>query len=735
MSSVLARAGSKAMATIANATRFEYGEARRFAPTVRPVAVGLSAALLALMLAACAVWLCWMQMTADLRGRLKLTDTALSATLQEIDRDLRDIGGINVAADALVCAEPLREVLTRGAINSLLIREFFIQAHGASQACGSFGAVSPYWTIPKNDSADTSPLHVIAAQSIRATIVVARRDPMHSVIAVVEPRQLLDRLPSGQSMQQLRLLTTNGQVLAVQGLKQEEQGAFVSLRQPIKGWPLEIELSVDRSSLFTAVTAQLPFWAMVWVLLLGLSVGLGNALANRHSSRALRLQRALRKRRFSPVVQPIVDADTGECLGAEVLMRWKHPARGLVPPAEFIDYAERSGLIVPMSDLLMRQAHRQLSELALAYPALYFSFNITPAQLRTPGFSATLLEIFDGEPLGPSRVLLELTERDLVDEQVRAEMTRLRAFGFRIAIDDFGTGQSSLAVLQDLPIDRLKIDRAFINTISNEADNQPVLDAIIALAKRLKMSMVAEGIETVLQHEYLKASGVQALQGYLFGRPMIPADFRTWLDAKSAKAQGLTDTVGFNPLTIDLALVMDDLEFARASLLKLRTHNLRRYRNCLLGNELISWLSKRYDCSRAQGLRLGQRLAARGLVVHVVEEHDLEDAPYFYQLVPHQAIAETLRPGPASSSNPQQWLAWLQGAQGVTPGVRCAGLLRFRNVVSGSELVDALARSGGLSRDAAIAAGVQLMRTGHLRHVFDEHGFSDSGKQHYHFAR
>ncbi len=626
----LARLIAKGRGPLADAQRFAYGESRRYTPTLRPAAMAITALVVALALLICAALLCWLQLSTDLRDRLATADRALAIGLQEIDRDLEGLMDVQSAQEASTCSEPVRELLTRAALNSLLVREFLTVDPSGERACGSFGGVTPYWSTPTPSSATSKDLYIVPAQSIRPTLVVMRQELKQSLVALVEPRQLMDRLPPGANGQKLRLLSSEGQVLAMQGGRPTGPNAFAPISLAIHGWPLVIEGAVEQDQFLVIILAQWPFWTMAWIFLTFCVIGVANALARRHSSRALRLQRALRKRRFSPVVQPIVDARSGRCLGAEILMRWKHPTRGLVPPAEFIDYAERSGLIVPMSDLLMRQAHRQLAECALAYPELYFSFNVTPTQLRTPGFSKTLEEIFDGEPLGPQRVVLELTERDLVDDQVRDEMTRLRAFGFRVAIDDFGTGQSSLAVLQDLPIDRLKVDRAFVNTISNEQENQPVLDAIIALAHRLKISMVAEGIETKLQHDYLTAAGVQALQGYRFGRPMIPTDFRTWLDENSTRGKEVVAPEGFNPLTFDLAQVMDDLEAVRPILLKQRRHHFRRYRDCLLGNELISWLSEHYQCSRVQALRLGQRLASRGLLVHVVEEHDLQDAPFFY---------------------------------------------------------------------------------------------------------
>nr|MCU0623551.1 EAL domain-containing protein [Gemmatimonadaceae bacterium] len=458
------------------------------------------------------------------------------------------------------------------------------------------------------------------------------------------------------------------------------------------------------------------------------AIGGANRVIAWRASRHRRLLAALRKRRFVPVVQPIVDATTGACLGAEVLMRWKHPSRGLVPPLEFIDFAERSGLIVPMSALLMGTARAQLLELAAVRPSLVFSFNVTPAQLRQPGFAAELLDIFDAEPLGPSRVVLELTERDLVDAQVRDQLSRLRDLGFRIAIDDFGTGQSSLALLQELPVDRLKIDRAFVRTIEPGVGDPPVLEAIVDLAHRLRLGMIAEGVETPEQRDWLRSRGVQALQGYLHGRPMTVIDFREWL--------GRHDPAPGAPLpdvALDLAEVADAVRAAPA-LRRDRWYHLRRYPDCLLGSELVDWWVRTRGLSRDAAVRLGRRLVAKGWLLHVHEEHDFEDGPFFYQLVSQQAQRDTVAPLPHDLPPTGQTLAWLQGEAGVQAGTRVSGLLLHRNAVSGREVVDALSRAGNLSRERAIQCGHALLRAGRLRHVFEERGFSDAGTAHFYFG-
>lgn len=154
-----------------------------------------------------------------------------------------------------------------------------------------------------------------------------------------------------------------------------------------------------------------------------------------------RIERALRKRQFEPFVQPIVDMASGRCVGGEVLMRWAHPERGPLLPSELIEEAERTGLIVAMSSLVMGRAAHRLAPLAQANPALYFSFNITAGQLRRPNLAAELADIFNADTLPQAQVLLDLTEREALDPLTQRTVRALHAAGWRIAIDDFGTGQ------------------------------------------------------------------------------------------------------------------------------------------------------------------------------------------------------------------------------------------------------------------------------------------------------
>lgn len=696
-------------------------EARARSAVLSPAGVIGVCSVLALMAVGLATASAWVSERRALATSAAAAAARTDAALQEVAHEIDVVEA--VAARAGMCDATMRQALARAAIGSMLAREFFVEADGDAAPCGAFGVAERAWTA---DPSPTGTLQVVPAEDIRGGVVVRRPFATHAVVAYVEPRQFLDRMPETLMGHVITLRSGTGWLLGQSGAI--ASSPLLQVRHPVGTRGLFIEMPLTWERLVACIADRATLWLAVWLLACVVAVSGANRAIARRASRHRQLTTALRKRRFVPVVQPIVDATTGACLGAEVLMRWKHPSRGLVPPLEFIDYAERSGLIVPMSDLLMRTARDQLAELAAARPSLVFSFNATPAQLRLPDFAASLLDVFDGAPIGPSRVVIELTERDLVDAQVRDQLTRLRALGFRIAIDDFGTGQSSLALLQDLPVDRLKIDREFVRTVEPGVGDPPVLDAIIDLAHRLELGMIAEGVETPMQQAWLRARGVQALQGYLTGRPMTVIDFRTWLAQHDpAPDQPLPDAA------VDLAEVADAIR-AAPGLRRDRWHHLRRYPDCLVGADLVAWWSRTRGLSRDDAVRLGRRLVAKGWLLHVHEEHDFEDGPYFYQLVSRQTQQDTAVPLPSDLPPTGQTLAWLLGEAGVRPGPRVRGLIQHRNAVSGHEVVEALRRAGSLSRERAILCGHALLRAGRLRHVSDESGFSEAGTAHFYFA-
>ena len=237
------------------------------------------------------------------------------------------------------------------------------------------------------------------------------------------------------------------------------------------------------------------------------------------------LRRAVERGEFVLHYQPIVHLDSWRVSGAEALIRWEHPHLGTLPPASFLGLAEETGMIVPLTTWAVREAFAQFArwneqELAIGRMAV----NISAHQLREPDFARTIGRIAEEEGIDPRRIELEVTESVLIADDRRSIETLhdLKARGFLIAIDDFGTGYSSLSYLQRLPVDRLKIDRAFVRDVGSSEQSAAIAELIISMARRLRLSVTAEGVETASQLEFLRAHGCDEIQGYYLGEPGPP---------------------------------------------------------------------------------------------------------------------------------------------------------------------------------------------------------------------
>jgi EAL domain-containing protein (putative c-di-GMP-specific phosphodiesterase class I) len=255
------------------------------------------------------------------------------------------------------------------------------------------------------------------------------------------------------------------------------------------------------------------------------------------------LRNALDRDEFVLHYQPRVDIRTGEILGAEALVRWRHPDLGLVPPSQFIGLAEETGLIVPMSEWVMRTACAQNKEWQDAgLPPIGIAVNISTRQFQHKGLRKTVEKVLRETGLDSNYLDLELTESTLMQNPDLALqlLCKLKAMGVRVSIDDFGTGYSSLSYLKRFPIDAVKIDQSFVRDITSNPDDAAIAGAIVAMAHSLKLKVIAEGVETLEQLAFLRSLNCDEMQGYFVSRPVPSEEFRQLLeDARRPTAHRL----------------------------------------------------------------------------------------------------------------------------------------------------------------------------------------------------
>jgi EAL domain-containing protein (putative c-di-GMP-specific phosphodiesterase class I) len=238
------------------------------------------------------------------------------------------------------------------------------------------------------------------------------------------------------------------------------------------------------------------------------------------------LRTALEEGQLANVYQPIVHPADGRVVGFEALVRWHHPERGTVPPADFIPMAEQNGLIVPLGHRVLREA----CEEAVRWPAradgtdLRISVNLSPRQLSDPGLVDSVQAVLRVTGLAPERLSLEITESAFSDDPARAldVLQRLKEIGVCLELDDFGTGYSSLTYVRMFPIDALKIDRSFVRGLCESTEDAAIVAAVISMGQALGVNVVAEGVESQDQASVLQSLGCTLAQGYLFSRP-VPA--------------------------------------------------------------------------------------------------------------------------------------------------------------------------------------------------------------------
>jgi EAL domain-containing protein (putative c-di-GMP-specific phosphodiesterase class I) len=255
-----------------------------------------------------------------------------------------------------------------------------------------------------------------------------------------------------------------------------------------------------------------------------------DAQARARRTLELDLRQAIARGELEVFYQPCVSLQDGRITGCEALVRWHHPERGMVSPAEFIPIAEETGLINELGEWVLSTACAD----AANWPnGIRLAVNVSPVQFKSATLALKVTAALAASGLSASRLELEITEAVLIrdDDTALAILHQLRAIGVRIALDDFGTGYSSLSYLQRFPFDKIKIDRAFVEDLAEGDGSSSIVQAVVNIAAARRMTTTAEGVETEAQRQMLRALGCSEMQGYLFSAPKPLAQIKALLDA------------------------------------------------------------------------------------------------------------------------------------------------------------------------------------------------------------
>jgi sensor c-di-GMP phosphodiesterase-like protein len=328
--------------------------------------------------------------------------------------------------------------------------------------------------------------------------------------------------------------TANGTVIGEVGraLPPSEQGTASKAKQGSYKYGFTVTIAVPRNAAATSDLDQLGLFikAAFAIILIGFALLMPKRNPN---NPVAELERALEAGEFIPYYQPIVDIRSGQLRGAEVLVRWRKSDGSLVLPGAFIPLAETSGLIEPLTRALMRHVCAEAGAAIGARPGLKISFNLAARLVRDEAIVKDVRNIFAKGPIGLSQVVLELTERDQIENltETRRVIAALQGIGVRIAIDDVGTGHSGLSYMLKLGVDIIKIDKMFVDAIGTDRNSTTIVETLIDLAHNMRMDVVAEGVENFEQVIHLRELGVRSAQGYVFAPPLPGNAFLQLVDA------------------------------------------------------------------------------------------------------------------------------------------------------------------------------------------------------------
>ncbi len=312
-------------------------------------------------------------------------------------------------------------------------------------------------------------------------------------------------------------------------------------RQSVR-YPLKVSVEVLAAALpgnLFALRLFVYLGGLVFTLLVGMII---SSITRRDTNLRSEINTAIRRKEFIPFYQPIINSKTGAIAGCEVLLRWQKSNGQLISPNLFIPYAEMNGQIIEITRNLMISVRDEMAEFQKDNSGFFYSVNLTADHFDSKDILDDVQEIFDRSVITPQDLIFEITERHPLHDMDTASMIidGLQSLGSKVAIDDAGTGHGGLAYIQHLGVDKIKIDKMFVEAIDNNSPGAPIVDALITMSRELNISVIAEGVETASQLDYLCRHGAEFLQGFIFAKPMARDSFIQFYNAYHREIVNIT---------------------------------------------------------------------------------------------------------------------------------------------------------------------------------------------------
>lgn len=445
------------------------------------------------------------------------------------------------------CSDATEQSLRRIVFESIYFQEATLVAGNAVQCSSTSPAPQPV-NYPENLIVPQSGIHISAPIEVKrenmVTIVIHRRANDQVMFGLhVNPVLLGDPVRKYASADRLTLALQrdDGVVLAQVGYSDIPVAQLGGRRLTLHSahYPVSV-VAVSpvggvqdswRASAFLFAASGLMISALLLMVLL---------YAARHQfSASADVRDALTDGQFQVYYQPVLDTNTGLCVGGESLLRWHHPQLGVLLPDTFIHAAEESGFIVELTRWLMGRIVTDMADILRAHPDFHISLNVSPNHFSDPRLITDIQEIL-GRHIALRQIVFEVTEHQLIvddDDHVLHLLQQVRALGTPIAIDDFGSGYSSLKYLSRFPFDYLKIDRNFVDAIGTESVTAGLVDTIVQMANQLKLKTIAEGVERMVQLQRLRELKVDFVQGWMFAKALPADQFRAYVASNMAHAK------------------------------------------------------------------------------------------------------------------------------------------------------------------------------------------------------
>jgi len=476
-------------------------------------------------------------------GELQATADAIThdsqVTVHEGIQSLRRI----LADSPSLCAATFLDNVNRELEGNPFLRQVIVENDDGVQYCSAFGHSVRYRVLSENLTIPgfTETLSVVTTEGSSTPLLKITqnfgRERTVSALVLAAPMLMREVVPILGDIGYLQVALTSGTPILTRGDASIGLGNGHNDYLFARSFAGEIPLKAEAGIAFSHVRAdysQLDIGFTVAACFLGvLILVLAIQYTRKADIVAFDLERAIIAGEMKPYYQPVINLKTGKMSGCEVLIRWVKKSGEVVPPGVFIDYAEMSGLAIPMTLSLMEQVRYDLEAICREVPDFKVSINLFEGHFRDGSIVEDIQSIFEGSGISYRQLVFEITERRPLDDRNAANrvMTAMHKLGVRIAMDDAGTGHSNLAYLQTLGIDIVKIDRIFVEMIKDVHGPVPVVDGLISMARELDIDIVAEGVETQEQALYLRAKNVVHAQGYLFSPPMKLSSFLVLAEA------------------------------------------------------------------------------------------------------------------------------------------------------------------------------------------------------------